>query len=95
MQAHGRVLVGATFDRDRLIKPTPLLLDAKVHYGYVEKIVDEDFIIRRSYLARAYKMNLAGSDGFTALDLNPHFDPVAAVDAAKTLAELDPNSANP
>ncbi len=65
MRDHGRVLVGATFDRDRLIKPTPLLMDAKVHYGYVEKIVDDDFVIRRSYLARAYKMNLAGSDGFT------------------------------
>lgn len=65
VRQHGRVLVGATFDKNRLIKPTELLLKADAHYGYVEKIVDEDFVIRRSYLARGYKSGLSESGRFS------------------------------
>ena len=51
---HGRVVVGATLDNQRLLKPNAILLSAGASYGYLEKIVDEDYVIRRSYLARAF-----------------------------------------
>ncbi len=51
---HGHVVVGSTLDKDRPLRPVSLLLRAGAHYGYLEKIVDEDFLIRRSYLSRSY-----------------------------------------
>ena len=55
----GRVVVGATMDHQKLIKPSPVLLNSNMRYGYLEKIVDEDYAIRRSYPFRA-SMNGAG-----------------------------------
>ncbi len=63
-KAHGRVIVGATLDRGRLLKPASLLLKAGVRYGYLEKIVDEDFVIRRSYLSRFYHRRSEGEPSF-------------------------------
>ncbi len=58
MKRHGRVVIGATFDRqNRYLKPSPLLAEAAAAYGYLEKIVDEDFVIRRAYLLRPYAVS--------------------------------------
>lgn len=55
IHGHGKVVVGATFDREsRLVKPNPLIAQAVAGYGYLEKIIDPDFKIRRSYLIRLY-----------------------------------------
>lgn len=57
MREHGNVVIGATFDRgNNLIKPTPLLAESAARYGYLEKIIDEDLAIRRSYLVRPYAL---------------------------------------
>ena len=59
MKQHANVVIGATFDRENhLIRPSPLVAQAASGYGYLEKIVDPDLAIRRSYLIRAY----AGAD---------------------------------
>ena len=65
MSAHGRVVIGATFDKEnRLLKPHPILSEAAA-YGYMEKIVDEDYNIRRSYLLRPYQIaGLAGGASY-------------------------------
>ncbi len=61
MARHGNVVVGATFDKGgHLIKPSPILVPA-TKYGYLEKIVDNDLFIRRSYLLRPYEVKGAGS----------------------------------
>ncbi len=53
--AFGRVVVGATFDKeDHLIRPNPTIGQSVSGYGYLEKIIDPDFTIRRSYLIRLY-----------------------------------------
>lgn len=58
MKRHGNVVVGSTFGNDgRLIRPSPLLAGAVSRYGYLEKIVDPDFEIRRSYLLRLYSQS--------------------------------------
>ncbi|MBI4352704.1 MAG: diguanylate cyclase [Candidatus Omnitrophica bacterium] len=57
MRRQGNTVVGAVFDKEnRLIKPHPLLLESHVRYGYLEKIVDPDLSIRRSYLVRPYRL---------------------------------------
>lgn len=54
--AHGRVVVGATFDKNNhLIPPNPEIAAASAKIGYLEKIVDPDYTIRRSYLLRPYQ----------------------------------------
>jgi CHASE2 domain-containing sensor protein len=50
--AHGRVVVGSTLEQGRILRPNPILIEAGVRDGFLEKIVDEDFVIRRSYPAR-------------------------------------------
>ena len=54
IRGHGRVVVGATLDDQRLLKPNDLLIQAGAVYGYLEKIVDDDYVIRRSYLGREF-----------------------------------------
>lgn len=57
VQAHGRVVLGATINRDgRLIKSHPILADA-AESGYLEKISDSDSRIRRSYLLRPLRLS--------------------------------------
>ncbi len=56
-----RVVVGATMDRQKLIKPNPILLETNSRYGYLEKIIDEDFAIRRSYPFRDSANGMSGS----------------------------------
>ncbi len=57
-----RVVIGATLDHQRLIKPNPALVSAGARYGYLEKIIDEDYGIRRSYPLRV-STNAAGYSG--------------------------------
>lgn len=55
INAHGNVVVGATFDEaNHLVKPSPLIAEAAAGIGYLEKIMDPDLEIRRSYLVRSY-----------------------------------------
>lgn len=55
MKEHGRVVIGATFDKENhLVKPNPVIAEAAAGFGYLEKIVDSDFTIRRAYLLRLY-----------------------------------------
>ncbi len=55
MSGHGRVVIGSTFDKNnRLVSPYPPIEAAASKVGYLEKIVDPDFTIRRSYLVRLY-----------------------------------------
>lgn len=67
MRDHGNVIVGATFDKtSKIIRPSPVIAEAVAGYGYLEKIVDTDFRIRRSYLLRLYssrQLEDAGFDG--------------------------------
>lgn len=59
-QAHGAVVVGASFDRQgRVIPPHGVIASSVARYGYLEKILDADTVIRRSHLARLY-VNAAG-----------------------------------
>ncbi len=56
---HGRVIVGTTSDnQSRLIRPYGPIADNVYRYGYLEKIVDIDFAIRRSYWVRFYSTSL-------------------------------------
>ena len=64
VEDNGRVVVGSTLDEARLLKPTGLLLKAGVRYGYLEKIVDDDFVIRRSYLSRSYRLSSQNEPSF-------------------------------
>ncbi len=55
VREHGNVIVGATFDKEsRLVKPNPIIAEAVSRVGYLEKVIDPDFSIRRSYLLRPY-----------------------------------------
>lgn len=52
---HGNTVIGATFDEsNHLVRPSPLVTEAVTRIGYLEKIIDPDFAIRRSYLIRPY-----------------------------------------
>jgi diguanylate cyclase (GGDEF)-like protein len=64
IRAHGHTVVGSALDRDRLLRPNKLLLEAGVKHGYLEKIVDDDFVIRRSYLSRADRRGGMGEPSF-------------------------------
>lgn len=67
--ARPNAVIGVTFDdENRLIKPTPILAEVVGRYGYLEKIVDPDLCIRRSYLVRPYakKIGFSGSDSFAS-----------------------------
>ncbi len=56
MRAHGNVVIGDTFSREgQVIRPIAIIADAVSRYGYLEKIIDDDFVIRRSYLLRPYR----------------------------------------
>ncbi len=58
---HGNAVIGATFDTaGNLVKPSPLVSES-ARYGYLEKIVDPDFTIRRSYLLRPYALRHVGA----------------------------------
>ncbi|MGH7197597.1 MAG: CHASE2 domain-containing protein, partial [Candidatus Omnitrophota bacterium] len=55
MHDHGNVVIGVTFDKENnLVPPSPLLAEAVAGTGYLEKIVDPDYAIRRSYFLRPY-----------------------------------------
>ncbi len=62
---HGHVVIGATMEHQKLIKPSPALSGSGVHYGYLEKIIDEDYAIRRSYPFRA-SVNSVGTGSSVA-----------------------------
>jgi diguanylate cyclase (GGDEF)-like protein len=65
-----RVVVGATMDRQKLIKPDPILLNANVRYGYLEKIIDDDYAIRRSFPFRSPLKGVgAGSSSIASFPL--------------------------
>ncbi|GEM_PF-803725 len=65
MRRHGNVVIGATFgNENRLLKPNPLIAEAVSRYGYLEKLVDADFLIRKSYLLMPYSLKRV-SDNFT------------------------------
>ncbi|HTL69970.1 MAG TPA: CHASE2 domain-containing protein [Candidatus Eisenbacteria bacterium] len=89
MREHGRVVIGATSDNDRLVKPSPLIAEGVARFGYLEKIVDADFAIRQSYLLRLYSrgtsstgaafassfpLQLLASDRSESEITEPHFD---------------------
>lgn len=60
-RAHGAVVVGASFDHQgRVIPPHGAIASSAARYGYLEKILDADTVIRRSHLARPY-VNAAGA----------------------------------
>lgn len=63
MKEHGNVVIGATFDKEnRWVGPSPLIAAAVSRVGYLEKIVDPDYSIRKSYLIRPYSVRgLPGS----------------------------------
>ncbi len=63
-RAHGHVVVGSTLEGGRLMKPNQALLKAGVRYGFLEKIVDDDFVIRRSYTLRTDRSGLLQEPSF-------------------------------
>lgn len=65
LRNHGSVVIGATFDSENhLIKPNAKITDAVARIGYLEKIVDTDYSIRRSYLLRPYSLEKISSYSF-------------------------------
>lgn len=53
---HGNTVIGVTFNREnQMVRPNSILAEAVSRYGYLEKIIDSDFVIRRSYLLRPYQ----------------------------------------
>ena len=99
MKRHGRVVIGATFDRqNRYLRPSPLLAEAAAAYGYLEKIVDEDFLIRRSYLLRPYALSAGvfSEQGMSGSDLFESSFPLAVLTKADGghAAHFDPSEAS-
>ncbi len=75
MRQYGNVVIGATFgSENRLLKPSPLIADAVSRYGYLEKIVDPDFSIRRSYLLVPYSMKRVSDDLSVPSDSKDSFE---------------------
>ena len=64
IRLHGHVVVGSSLEGGKLLKPNSILLGAGAHYGYLEKAVDEDFVIRRSYLSRTDRSGLREEPSF-------------------------------
>lgn len=70
LHAHGNTVVGSTFDKEnRLIRPTPIIAANANRYGYLEKILDSDLVIRRSYLVRPYQTKSAGFESSFPLQM--------------------------
>ncbi len=86
---HGRVVVGSTLDQEKLLKPATPQLDAHVGYGYLEKIVDDDFVIRRSYLSRSYQMRSSEEPSFPL-----EIWKASGADPAKRRAAEDPDGSD-
>ncbi len=56
MKSHGNVVIGATFNKNNsMVRPNSLIAQAVSRYGYLEKIIDSDYVIRRSYVLRPYE----------------------------------------
>ncbi len=56
MRTSGNVVVGATFNKDNgVVKPSPAIAQSVYGYGYLEKIIDPDLVLRRSYVVRPYE----------------------------------------
>ena len=66
VKGEGHTVVGSTLEEGRLLKPNPILLSAGVRYGFLEKIVDDDFVIRRSYISRPDRFGASGDVSFPA-----------------------------
>jgi len=64
VKGQGHTVVGSTLEEGRLLKPNPMLLAAGAHYGFLEKIVDDDFVIRRSYISRPDRFGASGDASF-------------------------------
>lgn len=61
MREQRNVIVGETFDAaNRVVKPSTLIAQAAARIGYLDKIVDADFVIRRSYLVAPYTLQGIG-----------------------------------
>lgn len=61
LSRHGNAVIGATFDKNsRLVPSNPEIAAASARIGYLEKIVDPDYAIRRSYLLRPYQTGVRG-----------------------------------
>ncbi len=60
----GPVVVGSTLEEGRLLKPNTMLLDAGARYGFLEKIVDDDFVIRRAYVSRQSRFGISHDISF-------------------------------
>ena len=75
MRRHGNVVIGATLgSENRLLKPSPLIADAASRYGYLEKIVDADFSIRRSYLLMPYALKRVWDNAAVPSDTRDIFE---------------------
>lgn len=69
MKRSQKVVIGsANSSSARLLEPHPLLKDSAAGIGYLEKVIDADFAIRRSYLLRPYKKSgvSSSSSGYAA-----------------------------
>lgn len=56
LKRHGSAVIGATFDKNsRLVPANTEIGEAAAKVGYLEKIVDPDYTIRRSYFLRPYR----------------------------------------
>jgi diguanylate cyclase (GGDEF)-like protein len=60
----GKAVVGTTLEAGRLIKPNPILLRAGVRYGFLEKRVDDDFVIRRAYISQPDRARISEEPSF-------------------------------
>ena len=64
MLRHGHVIIGTTFgNAGRMVSPHPVIAEASRGYGYLEKIVDDDLLIRKSYLLRPYDLPAGSGQG--------------------------------
>ena len=60
----GRTVVGSTLEEGRLLKPNAMLVEAGAHYGFLEKILDDDFVIRRAYVSRSSRLGASRDISF-------------------------------
>lgn len=85
MKRHGNVVIGATFNKgNAMVKPSAAIAESVRRYGYLEKIIDSDFVIRRSYVLRPYEgtsqfeasfpLQLAAAAAGPSRDGDPDFD---------------------
>ncbi len=87
MREHGLVVIGTTFDSENhLIRSNSKIAEAALKVGYLEKIVDPDYAIRRSYLLRPYLTRKFSSD------TDPSFEssfPLQVASAGGSAARFD------